>query len=84
MWSWMVTAALSGGILLAGRWMLRIAKPADDTAALSRIWWRVRAKLREAWAVAYRAYGPVTDDMEAAWLLLRERYRNGGYGLKGT
>lgn len=81
---WLSTLAASSALLLLSRWSLRVARPAEDFAALSRLTWRVRSWFTAKWSIFWRFYGPVTEEMRSRWETLRTRYQSGSFGVEGT
>jgi hypothetical protein len=81
---WLRALIPGGALLLLSRWLLRVASPRDDLAAVERAWGYVVERGRSAWTIIWRAYGPVTADMRAKWEELRTRYRRGSFGTEGT
>lgn len=82
---WWLGSLASGALLIVlSRWLLRIAHPTEDMAAVERTLERASAATSGVWTVLWRAYGPITDEMRAAWARLRDRYQGGAYGTEGT
>lgn len=83
-WRWITEVSIGGSIMLVGRWLLHMSRPADDVWAVRRFVERVTRRGRDYWSILWRAYGPVTADMRSAWERLRARYHDGAYGAEGT
>lgn len=81
---WLGELSISGAVLLLGRYLMRVSSPQRDMYGARRWWWRLEARWREHRATLLRAYGPITDDMRAAWEQLRTSYQKGNYGAQGT
>jgi hypothetical protein len=84
MWRRLWAVLSSAAIILLTRWSFRIAKPQEDLHAIRVAWWGVSERVQDAGRVFWRIYGPVTDEMRAAWAELRTRYTTGAYGMEGT